>query len=223
MKIIGGGLDHGRAEHPNALAPAKSLCGIAYHSMSTFNATRTPANRSARSKISVVADRLAHTKPFTTSWTYQLANGAEPSRNHHLSCPARVFLLSDILMASKTYNRKNRGRGRPPTGIGNPVGLRLYPDLEKRIDEWRQKEPDRPGRPEAIRRLIVLALSRQGGPWQRSPRMRAKAQELASGELDKVVDQAATNEQREQRKRRLLQGPKEFRDIRNNVRSKSKL
>ena len=59
--------------------------------------------------------------------------------------------------------RKKRGRGRPRTGIGEPVGLRLYPELEKRIDVWVSKQPDKPSRPEAIRRLIELALAFSAG------------------------------------------------------------
>jgi hypothetical protein len=55
--------------------------------------------------------------------------------------------------------KKKRGRGRPRTGIGKPVGLRLYPELEQQIDTWASKQPDRPGRPEAIRRLIEFALA----------------------------------------------------------------
>jgi hypothetical protein len=61
-------------------------------------------------------------------------------------------------MASISDNRKKRGRGRPPTGIGKPVGLRLYRDLEQRIDAWAKGQADRPGRPEAIRRLLEQAL-----------------------------------------------------------------
>ena len=64
-------------------------------------------------------------------------------------------------MASSSIvdNKKKRGRGRPRTGIGKPVGLRLYPDLERRIDAWASKQLDKPGRPEAIRRLIEVALA----------------------------------------------------------------
>jgi hypothetical protein len=62
-------------------------------------------------------------------------------------------------MPSIVDNKKKRGRGRPRTGIGKPVGLRLYPELEQRIDAWASKQPDRPGRPEAIRRLIEFALA----------------------------------------------------------------
>jgi hypothetical protein len=61
-------------------------------------------------------------------------------------------------MGSIVDNKKKRSRGRPRTGIGKPVGLRLYPNLEKKIDTWALKQPDRPGRPEAIRRLLEIAL-----------------------------------------------------------------
>jgi hypothetical protein len=74
-------------------------------------------------------------------------------------------------MSSIVDNRKNRGRGRPRTGIGKPVGLRLYPDLERRVDQWASDQPDKPGRPEAIRRLIEIALTaktkRQSGRGDR--------------------------------------------------------
>jgi hypothetical protein len=62
-------------------------------------------------------------------------------------------------MPSIVDNRKKRGRGRPRTGIGKPVGLRLYPELERRVDQWASRQPDKPGRPEAIRRLIEIALA----------------------------------------------------------------
>jgi hypothetical protein len=62
-------------------------------------------------------------------------------------------------MPSTVDKGKKRGPGRPRTGIGKPVGLRLYPELERRVDAWASKQPDTPGRPEAIRRLIELALT----------------------------------------------------------------
>jgi len=60
-------------------------------------------------------------------------------------------------MMSVVDNRKKRGR--PKTGIGPAVGLRLYPELEARLDAWiaKQKDPDM-GRPEAIRRVLDEAL-----------------------------------------------------------------
>jgi hypothetical protein len=49
--------------------------------------------------------------------------------------------------------------GRPPTGIGKTIGLRLYPDEEAALDAWiaHQTEP-RPSRPEAIRQLLRKSL-----------------------------------------------------------------
>jgi hypothetical protein len=61
-------------------------------------------------------------------------------------------------MPSISDTRKKKGRGRPSTGIGRNVGLRLYPALEKQLDDWRKRQDDRPGRPEAIRRLLEQAL-----------------------------------------------------------------
>jgi hypothetical protein len=44
----------------------------------------------------------------------------------------------------------------------------------------------------------------------------AKAREMANQEIDRLSDPSATDEERQRRKRRLLKGPKEFRDIRGN-------
>lgn len=55
-------------------------------------------------------------------------------------------------MPSIPDNRKTRGR--PSTGIGKPVGLRLYPDMEEAIDRFIAEEPDAPTRPEALRRIL---------------------------------------------------------------------
>lgn len=52
---------------------------------------------------------------------------------------------------------KKRGRGRPVTDA-TPVLTRLWPDLLGKLDAWRGSQPDVPGRPEAIRRLIESGL-----------------------------------------------------------------
>lgn len=52
-----------------------------------------------------------------------------------------------------------KSRGRPPsTGIGTLIGLRLQADSLTKLDDWRRKQDDLPNRPEAIRRLLELAL-----------------------------------------------------------------
>lgn len=51
--------------------------------------------------------------------------------------------------------------GRPRTGW-TQVGIKLAPDLVAQIDGWRDRQPDTPARPEAIRRLVTDALRRDG-------------------------------------------------------------
>jgi hypothetical protein len=41
---------------------------------------------------------------------------------------------------------------------GDPVLVRVQPDMAKQLDDWRRKQEDLPGRPEAIRRLLDLGL-----------------------------------------------------------------
>jgi hypothetical protein len=61
-------------------------------------------------------------------------------------------------MRSIPDSRKRRGR--PSTGIGRSIGLRLYPDQESKIEAWIKKQSDpTPSLPEAIRRLIDHGLS----------------------------------------------------------------
>ena len=45
---------------------------------------------------------------------------------------------------------------------------------------------------------------------------RRKAAKIAGREIDRLGDQTATREERARRKRRLIKGPREFRDIRKN-------
>jgi hypothetical protein len=52
-----------------------------------------------------------------------------------------------------TKSRKPRA-----TATGAPVLVRVQPDMAKQLDDWRRKQDDLPGRPEAIRRLVELGL-----------------------------------------------------------------
>jgi hypothetical protein len=54
---------------------------------------------------------------------------------------------------------------------------------------------------------------------QHSPKAAAKASDMAGQQIDRLGDTSATNEERQSRKRRLLKGPKEFRDIREQARA----
>jgi hypothetical protein len=110
---------------------------------------------------------------------------------------------------------KKRGRGRPKTtGRGEGVLLRLHKPLTSAIDDWAKRQDDKPSRPEAIRRLLVRALSTAeqfGSPSKTGARL---AEKLASREIEGMVDQSHPKAEQQRRKRRLLKGPGEFRDMR---------
>jgi hypothetical protein len=60
--------------------------------------------------------------------------------------------MSDLSMS------KSRKMGRPRVDA-TPLTLRLHPSLLSNLDSWIASQPDpKPTRPEAIRRLIALAL-----------------------------------------------------------------
>jgi len=92
--------------------------------------------------------------------------------------------------------------------------MRLELEMIARIDEWRRAQTDLPARAEAIRRLIEQSLAGATDLRPRSKGSRRKAAELASREIDRLGDQPASAEDRATRKRRLIKGPREFRDVR---------
>ena len=52
-------------------------------------------------------------------------------------------------------------RGRPTTGSGTAIGLRLNSELDDRLEEWICARPEpRPSRPEAIRSILAEALDK---------------------------------------------------------------
>ncbi len=52
--------------------------------------------------------------------------------------------------------------GRPATGIGIPVTVRLSEDQLASLDAFRLTQADIPTRPEALRRLMGLGLTQAG-------------------------------------------------------------
>jgi hypothetical protein len=106
--------------------------------------------------------------------------------------------------------RKKRGL---TTGRGALTTIRLSSELREHVNAWAAKQRDKPARPEAIVRLVELGL--QTTHRRESLMNRAtKATEMAAQEIDRLGDPSATEEERQLRKRRLIKGPKEFRDIR---------
>jgi hypothetical protein len=63
-------------------------------------------------------------------------------------------------MPKSTATTKKRGRGRPPTGAKG-VYVKVPPDEMTAIDIWIKQQPDKPSRPEALRRLAKIALGKK--------------------------------------------------------------
>lgn len=54
--------------------------------------------------------------------------------------------------------------------LSEQLNIRFDQALLKRVDEWRRRQPDLPGRTEAVRRLVVLSLNAAQGAVARSRR-----------------------------------------------------
>jgi hypothetical protein len=75
-----------------------------------------------------------------------------------VSALARLALLWHYQIMKSTINSaKKRKRGRPPVE-SEAVNVRMALEALETIDNWRRKQADLPGRPEAIRRLVELGL-----------------------------------------------------------------
>jgi hypothetical protein len=130
-------------------------------------------------------------------------------------------------------NQKKERRGRPKTTGTTPMtGVRLSAELETAIANWSARQSDKPNKAEAIRRLVEAGLASAPPPHgeksARTPRASVspvakmvEAAGLAAQTIDCLGDTSATSEERESRKRRLIKGPSEFRQMRRN-RSKPK-
>src|SRR5271156_5881043 len=82
---------------------------------------------------------------------------------------------------------------------GDLVGVRVQPDMAKQLDDWRRKQDDLPGRPEAIRRLVEIGLARPAKPPVVSKSFAAMAKELAAKAIDGLVDPVAPAEEQDRR------------------------
>jgi hypothetical protein len=114
-------------------------------------------------------------------------------------------------MKKKTVIPRKK-RGPPATGKGEPVVVRMQPPQLKALDDWIAQQPQPfPSRPQAVRRLVDVALARSA----RYPeKVAAKARELAAKAVDGLIDPSAPADEKAIRKRRLLKGPSVFRDVR---------
>ena len=107
-------------------------------------------------------------------------------------------------------NQKKRGR--PATGRDPVSAVRLPAELTASVDKW--SEDHETNRSEAIRRLVELGLTIRTKAKQPSPLRAARAKELDTKAIEKIIDRQVAPEEQAQRTRRLTKGPLEFREDR---------
>ena len=94
------------------------------------------------------------------------------------------------------------------------MGFRASPTMRASVVRWAESEPDNPSLSEAIRRLVELGLTVKTRPKQSAPARAERAKALAGKVIDSFSTAGTDVEETASRKRRLLKGPEEFRDIR---------
>jgi predicted transcriptional regulator len=114
--------------------------------------------------------------------------------------------------SNKSVIRKRPGR--PATGQDPVLAIRLPAALVADVDQWAGKRDMT--RSAAIRRWIENGLSERWRPATAQERRsrRASAADMAGETIDRLADPAARRDDQAKRKRRLLKGPEEFRDLR---------
>jgi hypothetical protein len=82
------------------------------------------------------------------------------------------------------------------------------------VEEWRAKQTPIPEMSQAIRRLVGKALSGAKAGSRRSAAASQDASIMAGHAIDRLADTSVTEDEQASRKKQLLQGPKEFREMR---------
>ena len=108
-------------------------------------------------------------------------------------------------------------RGPAPTGQGIQIQVRIQPEKLSQLDRWIADQKGKLSRPEAIRRIVERTLAHFSRPKGVSKKKAQKASDLASRAADRIVDKSIPPEEQQRRKRALIKGPKEFRDIRGDL------
>jgi Arc/MetJ-type ribon-helix-helix transcriptional regulator len=114
----------------------------------------------------------------------------------------------------KSIKVHQKKRGRPATGRDPAVTVRLPKNLLRNVDAWAKwKEFDRS---EAIRVLLQSAFQEQM-QFVLAGDNAERAANLAANAVKKIADKSQPAEEQQRRKRALIKGPKEFREIREDL------
>jgi hypothetical protein len=87
----------------------------------------------------------------------------------------------------------------------------------KAIENWRARRSPVPNTSEAIRQLVEIGLASAPPAAREGKKTPARASELAGEMIDWLRDRSAPAEEQAQRKRRLIRGPSEFREMRTDL------
>jgi hypothetical protein len=121
-------------------------------------------------------------------------------------------------MAKSGYDNIVKPVRKRSAKTGTLVGVRLQSEQIKAIDSWAARQVPPVTRPEAIRGMIdamlhILAKDRARSR-SASPAGGCARSGAATKAIDKMIAPSAPPEERAQRRRRLTQGPEEFREVR---------
>jgi hypothetical protein len=125
--------------------------------------------------------------------------------------------MTKSIFDSKKVRRKV---GRPKTtGSGEVQIVRMHKPQIAAIDAWMTSKYGDITRPEAIRRLVEIGLSKSASAQKpqvlsTAKQGAARAAELTAKVIEKKIPADALPEERAVRKRKLLQGPSSFRGSR---------
>ena len=92
--------------------------------------------------------------------------------------------------------------------------IRLSDRFVAKVDAWAAQQSEEIGRSEAIRRLVEIGLGSAKVARRRRIAALLTARDLAAVQIDRLADPAVPAEEQASRKRRLLKGPEEFREVR---------
>jgi hypothetical protein len=82
---------------------------------------------------------------------------AMPEREFALPLGLLVWYYQNMTKSRTVLPKRNKG-GRPPTGRDPVTAIRLSEEFRAAVDKWASRQDDRPGRSEAIRRLVEIGF-----------------------------------------------------------------
>jgi hypothetical protein len=87
------------------------------------------------------------------------------------------------------------------------------------VEHWAMSQADQPPRSQAIRRLVEIGLAKSTSPKRSrvlstAKQGAARAVELAADVIGDQMPNTTSNEEKATRRRRLIKGPSEFRNVR---------